>query len=145
MKRAILVMACIFSMSMAAVAGVEYPIQVNQLPAEAQTFIKTYFPKTKVAYVKKEQKEFYDEYELVFVNGNKVEFDHNGAWKEVKCRDCAVPADIVPAQIADFVKENFPQTQIVKIERDRRSWEVKLSNRLEIEFDSQFNVIDIDD
>ena len=41
--------------------------------------------------------------------------------------------------------QTFPNQQVRKIERKRYSWEVELSNGLEIEFDKQFNVTDIDD
>lgn len=58
----------------------------------------------------------------------------------------AVPAAIVPQQIADFVaKMNYPGQFIRKIDRDAYSWEIELSNGLEVEFDLNFNVIDYDD
>ena len=33
----------------------------------------------------------------------------------------------------------------IKIDRDRRGYDVKLNNGMEIEFDKKFNVVDIDD
>ena len=60
-------------------------------------------------------------------------------------RYAAVPADIVPEQIKSYVAQTFPNQQVRKIERKRYSWEIELSNGLEIEFDKQFNVTDIDD
>ena len=77
--------------------------------------------------------------------GDKVEFDKAGEWTEVRCRQTGVPAQIVPAQIAEYVKTNYPDAVILQIERDSREWEVKLSNRWEITFDKQMRVIDIDD
>ena len=55
-----------------------------------------------------------------------------------------VPAKAVPAQISKFVKENHADAKILTLERDRFSYEVKLSNFWEIKFDKQFNVIDMD-
>ena len=43
------------------------------------------------------------------------------------------------------VKKSFPEAAIIKIERDRRGYEVRLNNGFEVEFDTDFNVIDIDD
>ena len=43
------------------------------------------------------------------------------------------------------MQSNYPDARILSIERDRSNYEVKLSNRWEITFDSQMRVIDIDD
>ena len=61
-------------------------------------------------------------------------------------RYAAVPASIVPAQISAYVaKSSFPNQYIKKIERDAYTWEIELSNGIEIKFDREFHVIDIDD
>ena len=44
-----------------------------------------------------------------------------------------------------YVKDNYPDVKVFLIERDRNNYELKLSNRLELTFDSKFNIIDIDD
>ena len=57
-----------------------------------------------------------------------------------------VPASIVPQPIQTFVSgSNYPGQFIRQIDRNAYTWEVELSNGLEIKFDNQFNVIDIDD
>ena len=56
-----------------------------------------------------------------------------------------MPTAIIPAQIASYVSQNYPDTQIVQIDRDKRDYEVKLTNRLELTFDLNFNLIGIDD
>ena len=61
-------------------------------------------------------------------------------------RYAAVPASVVPTQISDYVaKSSFPNQYIKKIERDAYTWEIELSNGIEIKFDKEFRVIDIDD
>ena len=65
--------------------------------------------------------------------------------KEVKCRQSEVPAQIIPEAIRNYVKENYPDTRILQIELDKKEYEIRLSNRLEITFDSKMRVIDIDD
>ena len=84
-------------------------------------------------------------YEVVFTNSTKLEFQKDGNWKEVDCKYSTVPTGIVPAQIAQYVTQNYPDTKIVKIDRDKRDYEVKLTNGLELTFDLKFNLIDIDD
>ena len=81
----------------------------------------------------------------VFVNGAKVEFTKNGEWKDVECKYGEVPAAIVPQQIRDYVAKNFAGRKIVSIDRDKRDWEVKLDNGLDLKFDLQFRLIEIDD
>ncbi|MBR6195426.1 MAG: PepSY-like domain-containing protein, partial [Prevotella sp.] len=52
----------------------------------------------------------------------------------------------IPEQIKAGVEKTFPGAVIVKIDRDRRgTYDVKLNNGMELEFNSYFQVIDIDD
>lgn len=145
MKKLVLLLVCMFAMQTMVMADNDKPIQVNQLPAKAQTFLSTYFKDHKVAMAKEESGVFYKSYEVVFTNGEEVEFDKAGDWKEVKCRQSEVPAAIVPEAIRNYVKTNYPNTRILQIELDKKEYEIRLSNRLEITFDSQMRVIDIDD
>ena len=128
-----------------ACADNDKPITVTQLPQTAQQFIKTHFPKEKVAFAKLERDFLETTYEVLFTNSTKLEFNKNGEWKEVDCKYSTVPAQIVPAQIAQYVAQNYPDAQVVQIDRDRRDYEVKLTNGWELTFDLNFNLIDIDD
>lgn len=128
-----------------ACADNDRPITVNQLPAKAQQFIATYFSDQKVSFAKEEHDFLEVTYEVLFANSIKVEFAKNGEWKEVNCKYSVVPDGIVPAQIVTYVKSNFPDVRIVSIERGRRDIEVSLTNNLELTFDLDYNIIDIDD
>ena len=145
MKKLVLAVVAIFAVSTMAMADNDKPVQVNQLPAKAQTFLNTYFKGVKVALATQETELFNKSYDVVFNTGDKVEFDKAGEWTEVRCRQTGVHAQIVPAQIAEYVKTNYPDALILQIERDSREWEIKLSNRWEITFNNQMQVIDIDD
>lgn len=124
-------------------AGNDKPIQVSQLPQTAQQFIKKYFGDRKVAFAK-EESDFRKSYEIAFTTGDKIEFDRKGEWTDIDCKYSAVPAGIVPAQIVAYIAENYPDSQVVQIEKDLRSTEVKLDNRMEIKFDKQYRVIEMD-
>ena len=63
---------------------------------------------------------------------------------DIDCKYSAVPTGIIPAPIAKYVADNYPDNKIVQIERDTRSTEVKLDNRMEIKFDKQHRVIEMD-
>ena len=69
----------------------------------------------------------------------------NGDWKEIQCKTTLVPEALIPAPILDYVKTNYPEAGITEIECKKRGYEISLTNRLEIEFNKQFVVIDIDD
>ena len=143
MKKLLVALLSVFTMQ-AAHADNDKPVTVAQLPAKAQTFLKQNFPNEQVAFAKME-KEFLDtSYDVTFINGDEVEFDKNGEWTDLKCKRNGVPAKAVPAQITKFVNENHAGAKILSLERDRYSYEVKLSNFWEIKFDKQFNVIDMD-
>ncbi len=144
MKRSILLLIGLVMVATTAWADDDKPIAVDQLPATSQQFIAKYFPDTKVSYAKAETDLFDKSYEVVFADGNKVEFDKKGAWKDVDCKFAAVPEGVTPQQIKDYVAANYAGMKIVEIDRDKRDYEVKLSNGLELKFDLKFNLIEID-
>ncbi|MCR4921301.1 MAG: PepSY-like domain-containing protein [Bacteroidaceae bacterium] len=120
------------------------PIQLNQMPANVQQVVKTHFADQKIA-IAKVDGWFWKEYDVVFTNGNKIEFDSKGNWTEVECKNSEVPASLVPAAIAKYVKENYPQAKVMGLSRDRQGYDVKLANGIELEFNQQYQLIDIDD
>ena len=138
------VISLIFGISTAC-AGNDRPINVSQLPQKSQQFIKQHFANEKAAYAKTDRDFFETKYEVVFTNGSKIEFRKNGEWKEIDCKFAKVPDAIIPPQIMKVVTTNYAGAAIVGIDRDRRDYEVKLNNGLELTFDLKFNLIDIDD
>ena len=76
MKKLVMMLVCMFAVHTMVMADNDKPIEVSQLPAKAQTFIKTYFKDHKVAMAKLESGMFYKSYDVVFTNGEKVEFDN---------------------------------------------------------------------
>lgn len=128
-----------------AMARADRPVTVAELPAAAQQFIKTHFPKGKVAYAKVDDGLMDRDYEVVFADGVKIEFAKDGSWKEIDCKYAAVPEGIVPEPIARYVAEHFAERRIVKLDRDRRFYEAELDNGLELKFDHRFRLLEIDD
>lgn len=118
-------------------------ISPGKLPQAALQTINTHLPGRKIAMAKMESELFSKSYTVIFTNGEKIEFDGRGRWTEVKCKRSAVPASLVPAQIAQYIRANYPDCRILEIERDDE-YEVKLSNHVEVTFNKKFEVIDID-
>lgn len=144
MKKLLFLLVCLFTLQTVARADDDKPIQISQMPQQAQLFIKKYFADNKVALAKMESDLFNKSYDVIFTNGNKVEFDKKGNWKEIDCKYSSVPTSIIPEAIQKYVKDNYPDTKILKLERDKKEYEVKLTNRTELKFDINFNLIDID-
>ena len=116
------------------------PITFQQLPQKAQQFINTHFSGVEVLSATVD-----DDYEVYLANGTKVEFTMQGEWKEVKCPGSAVPAAIIPAAISKYVKTNFPNTTIVKIDKKYGGYDVELNTDLELKFDKNGNFLSYDD
>lgn len=121
------------------------PIAVPELPVSVQAFLNEYWADNKVAYATVETDWFYKEYKVVFVDGSKMEFNRRGEWKEIECKYGRVPEAMIPEPIRVRLSELYGECEVIGIERDRREYEVKLSNRLEVTFDRLFRVVDIDD
>ena len=128
-----------------ALADNDRAIQFNQLPQAAQTFLNSHFKNAKVAMVTTERDWLTQEYNVVFVNGDKIEFDSKGNWENIECRHASVPQHIVPTAITQHISQAFPGTSIKEIDHDRRGYDVELSNGVEVKFDNNFKAYKIDD
>jgi len=114
----------------------------NGTPAIVQ-FVQQYFPEANILMVNSE----WDEYEVLLSDGTKVEFNKKSEWKQIDCEHSAtaVPAGLVPEQIATYAKNNFAGQAITKIKKERKGWEIELNNNLEVKFNKNFKVTEIDD
>ena len=145
MKKIVFLFISLFAMNFVALAGNDKPIQVSEMPKAAQLFIKNHFADLSVAMAKVETDFLDKNYDVVFTNGNKVEFDKKGNWTNVDCEHTQVPVAILPEAIHQYVTQNYPDAKVLKIEvTDRKGYDVELSNGFELEFDKRMNVIDVD-
>ena len=145
MKKIMFLFVSLFVMNLAVFADNDKPIQVNQMPKSAQEFVKTHFSNQSVAVAKMET-DFLDKtYDVIFTNGDKVEFDKKGKWTKVDCEHTQVPVEIIPVAIQQYVGKNYPDAKVVKIEKsDRKGYDVDLSNGFDLEFDRKMRVVEID-
>ncbi|MDE6194532.1 MAG: PepSY-like domain-containing protein [Muribaculaceae bacterium] len=146
-KYLFLVIAVVFSFT-SGYAFDKYSIDRNDLPEAAQTFLTEYFPKAKVGMVKTDKHLLKKtDYDVKLVNGTKIEFNNSGKWTSVDCKTREVPEGIVPKTIRTYVKKNFPDVKIVKIEKTSTKYEVGLSDDVELTFNllGQFKSMKMDD
>ena len=140
----IFIVAAIVLASLQIVKADDRPVTFSQLPAPAQTFINTNYPDEKISYATKDDDFILPDYNVMLANGVKIQFEHSGALEKIESR-IGIHEDLVPFQIRDYVKMHYPDAIFVEYEIGKRSYEVKLSNRLELKFNKNFNIIEIDD
>ena len=112
---------------------------------EINTFVSTYFPQVGILYARQDGNEI----EVKLTDNTEIDFRLNFEWKNIDCEESTVygivPTELVPAQITAYVTANFPNNFIEQIEKKNNGgWEIELNNGIEITFDANFNVIEID-
>ena len=120
-------------------------IKFERLPAAAQKFVKTNFADNTVVFVTKDDDQIAPDYEVVLDNGTVLQFSSAGSLEKIEAFRTGVPQNLVPEKINDYVSANYPGTTYREYEQDRGKHEVKLSNGLELTFNSGFTLIEIDD
>lgn len=145
MKKLVFLFIVLLSFNLAANAGDDTPIQFNQLPATAIQFVKINFKDRPIALIKKDSGFFDTSYDVIFTNGDKVEFDKKGNWTKVYSQKADFPVAIIPSQINTYLNNTYPNVAVVQIEKtDRNGYEIDLSNNIELEFNNLFKLISID-
>ena len=137
----------IIAITLATVSSVkadDRPVTFTQLPAAAQEFINKTYPNEKISFATIDDDLVRPDYSVVLASGIKLQFENNGSLEKIESRT-GVPSQVVPAQILDYVKTHYPDTKIVEYEVSRFVYEVKLSNRLEINFNKNFKPVRYDD
>lgn len=84
-------------------------------------------------------------YEVTLTDRTEIDFDKKGNWTEVDCKKNAVPAALIPASVKDYVKANFPNEIITKIERKSTGIEVELANDFSLKFNKKGQFVSLDD
>ena len=135
---------CMVSCNMVANAGNDKPISVNALPAKAQTLLNNHFYGQKVMLATIESGVVSRSYDVVLQNGTKLEFDKKGNLKEIDCKQGIVPALLIPQAIKNYLKDNYAEQSVKKIEINKKEYEVELTNGLDLTFNKHFQLIDID-
>lgn len=135
MKKLIMSLALIAGVALGASARDEYVHDSSVLPEAARTTISDNF-KSDVSVVKIDRTlGIVSEYEVSLTDGTEISFDRHGDWESVETNNAtSVPASIVLKPVSDYVAQNYAGARIVGVERDRRGYEVDLSNGTDLYF-----------
>lgn len=121
------------------------PVKFEQLPEKAKVFVNQYFPGVNILYVSKDDDFFFPDYKVGFENGIKVEFKNDGSFEKAESIAASLPNSLIPQQIKQYVEKNYPGTLFLEYEASAKHYEVKLSNRLELKFNRDFYLVEVDD
>ncbi|WHT39324.1 PepSY-like domain-containing protein [Myroides odoratus] len=109
-------------------------ITKNELPKKALAFMDTHFNGKTIQTIEKDADFLSVSYKVTFADRIEIEFDKGGEWDEVDGNKNPLPTSFILEPIVTYVKTNYPDAHIVKIEKETRLFEVKLDNGLELEF-----------
>lgn len=144
MRIVMIAIFCMMSFNIVANAGNDKPINVNELPAKAQTLLSKHFKGQKVMLATIESGVVSRSYDVVLRNGTKLEFDNKGNLTEIDCKQGIVPSQLIPQPIKNYLKENYRGETVRKIELNKKEYEVELTNGIDLTFNKHFQLIDID-
>lgn len=144
MRIVMIAIFCMMSFNIVANAGNDKPINVNELPAKAQTLLSKHFKGQKVMLATIESGVVSRSYDVVLRNGTKLEFDKKDNLTEIDCKQGIVPSQLIPQPIKNYLKENYRGEAVRKIELNKKEYEVELTNGIDLTFNKHFQLIDID-
>ena len=123
----LLILSAVFSSAFA-----DRIISPDSLSKGAIQFIQKNFPHQQIQYVEED----FSEYEIILEDGTEINIDKRGNWETIKSYQGVNPA-LLPKNIASYLATSYPNTIITEVEKDRFNFEVKLSNHMELYFDSK--------
>jgi len=134
-KVLIFLMAFVFSVTSAYAFIDSYKVDRKNLPEEAQQMLKDYFPKAKVSLIKVDRHLLKKtDYDVRLTNGTKIEFSNKGKWTSVDCGSKALPDELVPKTIRNYVEKNYSDVKIVSIRKRNAGYDIGLSDNIELRF-----------
>ena len=123
----------------------EQVIPFDQVPEPAKAIVAAHFDASQIAYVTLDKGLLDAEYDVKFNDGRSLEFNKVGELLKVDCKQTEVPSALIPETVRAYVKANFPNAFMTEWSKDDRRWKADLNSGLELEFNSKYEFIRIDD
>ena len=122
--------------------GVENIITFNKLPAEAQTFIHTYFDGYTILKIDKETDGDVTIFIVYLEGGYSVVFNNAGNWIEVNApSNESIPDGIVPPVIQEYLNQNYSDYGVNEINRTGTGYKIQLVTGLNLYFDESGELV----
>lgn len=116
----------------------------QSLPAPITDFIKKQFPNATIAGIEADHEHGGLEYDVYLSDGTQIDFDANNQWEKVESMK-GVPAFFIPQGISSYVKSNYQNLAITKINKELHGFDVELANGMELTFDRSGRFLGMDD
>ncbi|MBR5532798.1 MAG: PepSY-like domain-containing protein [Bacteroidales bacterium] len=151
MKKTIFTLIAIFALSAFSYSSVakEVAVDIKSIPATAQNFIKQNFADKKLLSIVKDSEILDTEYKAYFSDRTSITFTSKGEWKEIDGNKNCIPESTIPANIANYVAENYAGICISKIEIDKElfgfQYNIELLNGIDMKFDKNGAFLGFDD
>lgn len=117
----------------------EKKIDFGDLPSEARSFIKNYFPSADILSIVQEKEDGRKEYQVKLSDGTDMEFDEDGEWTNIECYFIPLPTGILPANVITKVEELHPEAYINGVEKELGGYVVEVTDAGGIDWDMRFN------
>ena len=144
MKRILVIVISLIAMCCVSKAD-DKPVKFEKLPTTAQKFVKENFADNTVVLVTKDDDIVAPDYEVTLDNAIVLQFSNTGTLEKIKAYKAGVPQYLIPKKIQEYVSATYPEVFYREYEIERGRYEVKLSNGLELTFNSTFTLIEVDD
>ncbi|MDR0961055.1 MAG: PepSY-like domain-containing protein [Mediterranea sp.] len=137
-------MGVLLMVSTSVSAQYDKPITKEQLPKRAQEFLNAHFADKQITHVIQDDDLVLPDYDVYFAEGIEVSFHNNGDWDSVDGNRQAIPTKFILPAIVTYVQTTYPGMYITEIDKDRRKFDVHLSNGLELVFNKKGAILGID-
>lgn len=122
------------------------PVAPQQLPQPIKVFVQQYFPGQNITYAEKDLEITGFKYDVFLTDGTHIDFDTDDVWDKIESSMATtVPTALIPALVATHIRANFPDAMILKIDKERYGYDVELANGLELKFNKQGALMEMDD
>ncbi len=122
-------------------------ITEGELPAAAKSFVLAHFSDATVTRIEKKNSVDADGtlYEVDLNNGIEIDFAESGEWLSVDQQgNGAIPTTFIPEKIVNYVTTNYPNINFNSIDIERNSYDVELTNDVDLIFDLDGNFVRVD-
>lgn len=123
----LLILGLILGLSSSMVFG-DWIVPVSSLPQKSRAFINSTFPGVQIWKVERDGGKF----EVKLSNGVDIDFYMTGDWKDIDGGWVTIPFSVLPASVANTVKQTYPQAMIIEVEKEWGNYKIKLNNFMEL-------------
>ena len=106
----------------------DWIVPASSLPQKSRAFINSTFPGVQIWKVERDGGKF----EVKLSNGVGIDFYISGDWKDIDGGFVTIPFSVLPASVANTVKQTYPQAMMIDVEKEWGNYKIKLNNFMEL-------------